>query len=101
MVNATKKTLFLVIMKLYRICLTNRLNLIMVFLARDIINYVRDEQIKNLNEFDWLSQLRYYWDYDEIGKYYRFDRENEFSVFVVVFSLNIYLIYLIFFFGLN
>lgn len=35
--------------------------------ARDVANYLCGREMKNANDFDWLAQMRYYWDYDDIG----------------------------------
>ena len=29
--------------------------------ARDVTLGLRDDGIKSINEFEWISQLRYYW----------------------------------------
>jgi dynein heavy chain len=30
--------------------------------ARDVVGMLRDEDIKNVADFSWSSQLRYYWE---------------------------------------
>lgn len=29
--------------------------------ARDVTNKLIEEDVSNVNDFDWISQLRYYW----------------------------------------
>lgn len=31
------------------------------FAARDVVKYLIDVNVENITEFDWISQLRYYW----------------------------------------
>lgn len=36
--------------------------------ARDIVKYLVDKDVQDAGNFDWASQLRYYWKFDEVGK---------------------------------
>lgn len=35
--------------------------------ARDILNTLIDVAAVDVDNFNWISQLRYYWKYDDIG----------------------------------
>jgi len=35
------------------------------FAARDVVKYLTDMRITTIQDFDWMSQLRYYWKVDE------------------------------------
>lgn len=39
-----------------------------VFTARDIVKYLVDTNVRTIDEFNWVAQLRYYWKYDTVGK---------------------------------
>lgn len=34
--------------------------------ARDVVGNLRDENVQSVNDFEWISQLRYYWNRDEL-----------------------------------
>lgn len=36
--------------------------------ARDILAALIDAAVVDVDNFNWISQLRYYWKYDDIGK---------------------------------
>lgn len=40
-----------------------------LYLARDILNALIDAAVVDVDNFNWISQLRYYWKYDDIGIY--------------------------------
>ncbi|XP_055840841.1 dynein axonemal heavy chain 3 isoform X1 [Episyrphus balteatus] len=37
--------------------------------ARDVVKYMIDQKVTTVNEFDWISQLRYYWKVDNKIEY--------------------------------
>lgn len=37
------------------------------YIARDILQHLIDTDVHDLNHFNWTSQLKYYWKYDDIG----------------------------------
>lgn len=37
-------------------------------IARDVLNALIAAQVKDIDNFNWMSQLRYYWKYDDIGR---------------------------------
>lgn len=37
--------------------------------ARDILHTLIDASVVDVDNFNWISQLRYYWKYDDIGMY--------------------------------
>lgn len=36
-------------------------------LARDVVDALIDVAVVDVDNFNWVSQLRYYWKYDDIG----------------------------------
>lgn len=40
-----------------------------LILARDIVKYLVDKNVCNIDDFNWVAQLRYYWRFDDVGKY--------------------------------
>lgn len=37
----------------------------LIFPDRDVVKYLTDCRITNIQDFDWISQLRYYWKVNE------------------------------------
>lgn len=35
-----------------------------MFIGRDIVKNLRDLKVSNVADFNWISQLRYYWNND-------------------------------------
>ena len=35
----------------------------------DVLKNIREKGVEKATDFDWLAQLRYYWNYDEVGKW--------------------------------
>lgn len=35
--------------------------------ARDVLNNLIGANVQDIDNFNWMSQLRYYWKYDDIG----------------------------------
>lgn len=40
----------------------------MAVLARDVLRELIASNVQTIDHFNWVSQLRYYWKYDEIGR---------------------------------
>lgn len=44
--------------------------------ARDVIVHLNEKKIMNSNSFEWMSQLRYYWNYDDTGNKIVYFKQN-------------------------
>lgn len=44
--------------------------------ARDVLNNLIAANVQDVDNFNWMSQLRYYWKYDDIGMCTHYTHNN-------------------------